>query len=156
MATRCSGSVADYCETWRNTANATRKCAILARPGCHSGATRPFSGSKGGQIQASGVENVSELRISMRSIWIYGRFGKILAKYVRFWPENAKSRVWYGGMCGEGWLKPYQQNLLDLEEVIAPLSYHALLHPEGWAADSNAPRIPPTPIWMHGCLEDWK
>ncbi len=30
-----------------------------------------------------------------------------------------------------------------------------LARPQG-AADSNAPRIPPSPSWLLGCYEDWR
>ena len=61
----------------------------------------------------------------MWQIWANsGEIWRILA-------GKCKNSKWVGGMCGEGWLKPYQQNLLDLEEVIDKLFYHALLHPMG-------------------------
>ena len=101
--------------------------------------------AKRGQIQASGAENVSELRISMRSIWIYGRFGQILAKYGLFLAGKCKKSKWYGGVCGESWLKPESAESAGFGKDCDPQFQHALLHPQGWAADLNAPRIPPTP-----------
>ena len=58
--------------------------------------------------------------------------------------------IWVGGMCGETWLKPESAESAGFGKDSEPKFYHALLHPLGWAADSNAPRIPPSQIGASG------
>ena len=41
-----------------------------------------------------------------------------------------------------------------MQEFMQEFAGH-LARPQG-AADSNAPRIPPSPTWMLGCYEDWR
>ena len=81
----------------------------------------------------------------MRSIWIYCKFMQILAKSGRKVAGNAKKP---GGSaeCAGLVAKARIGRICWIWQEVDPLFHHALLHPEGWAADLNAPRIPPSQV----------